>query len=99
MPDNLSLGSLESFAERLMPDNPLWERAQRCVKSIPPKEQKFDNNERAFQKAYIHTWLAWQHNPEFSIGSAIEAGYLDPTADLAQSFIEWVGLLFDLPLP
>jgi hypothetical protein len=49
-----------------------------------------------FQKAYLHTWLAWQERPESTIGQSIHNGYLDANAEPAQTFVAWVRRVFDL---
>ncbi len=61
MPNNSVPGALEDFAARLIPpDDPLWPLAMKAVDDIPVTERRFT----ATRKAEIHTYLAWQEEPE-----------------------------------
>ncbi len=95
MPNNQLPGILENFIEFLIPqpDN-LWDRAKICVDQIPADKRRF--KESYLQKAYIHTWLAWQEEPGTPIGHAVTKRYLNPDATTAQEFLNWLMLLFDL---
>ncbi len=93
MPDNQLPGMLEDFAARLIsPADPLWARAQSAVDEIPEAERRFPVERTA--KAKLHTWLAWQAEPGKPIGLAITTKYLDPNANQAQQFINWLQALF-----
>ena len=88
MPDNHNSGELEDFVEYLIRDQDyLWEHAKVSVDSIDEDEIRFGNDK---QKAYVHTWLAWQDEPGISIGQAIAKQCLNPHCPEAQAFIEWV---------
>lgn len=96
MPDNQLPGLLEDFAARLIsPADPLWPRAQSAVDQIPQVERRFPALRTA--KAKLHTWLAWQKEPGKPIGLAITTKYLDPNANQAQQFMNWLQALFVNP--
>ncbi len=93
MPNNLSHGMLEDFIQFLVPPNdPLWDLATRTVDAIPSAEKLFSNS----QKAYIHTWLAWQKEPGKPMGQAITFKFLDAQAGEAQVLMQWIKRLFDV---
>jgi len=45
-------------------------------------------------KAEIHTWLAWQVQPDKALGTAITARYLDPDVPEVTIFMGWLRRLF-----
>jgi len=91
MPDNENLGMLETFASSMVrPDDRLWPRAKAAVDAIPHEERAFKHK---VDKAYIHTWLAWQEEPGSPMGTAIRARYLDAQSPTAQNFVHWVQAL------
>jgi len=91
MPDNESGGALEEFAMELVPDeDELWDYSRRVIDGLP--ERRFDDNDEG--KAQVHTWLAWQETPREPIGRALTQGVLNPEADLAQRFVDWIRQLF-----
>ena len=93
MPDNCLPGILEDFAAALIPgEDSLWPRAQGCVEKIPTEERRFPVERAA--KAKIHTWLAWQEEPGKPIGLAMTMRYLNPNAQQAQRFVNWLHDLF-----
>lgn len=93
MPDNQTSGILEDFLMRLAQEgDPLVERANQAVHSIPEEEKLFVDAKRS--KAVIHTWLAWQPEPGTSLGLAITRSYLDPSRTPAPEFRQWLEDLF-----
>ena len=91
MPDNQSVGMLETFAQRLVPaDDPLLSHAAKVVSELDPKRFR-----RAHvPKAEIHTWLAWQETPGQSPLEALRGRVLDAEAPAGQAFSNWLRLLF-----
>jgi hypothetical protein len=91
MPDNVSEGALEEFAMELIPDeDQLWGYSHEVIDGLP--ERRFDDKDEG--KAQIHTWLAWQETPREPIGRALTQEVLNPEADLAERFVEWIRRLF-----
>ena len=89
MPDNRVPGSLEHFIELLVPQGDrLWDWAQETVDSVPASAQRFALKDR--QKALVHLWLAVQKDPGTPIGWAITKRYLDPDAQSAVAFMNWI---------
>jgi hypothetical protein len=95
MPDNQSLGMLETFVSSLIPSTDrLWPQAQSAVDSIPSEDRLFRHK---IDKACIHTWLAWQQDPGEKMGSAINKRYLDPQSPSAVAFVHWLQALIAPP--
>jgi len=93
MPDNHSAGYLEHFVAGLIPgEDTLWPHAQNVVDELP--DHRFTSPKT--QKAYLHTWLAWQETPGLPFGTALSAGLLNPNSPLADRFIEWFQRTFEL---
>lgn len=91
MPDNASEGALEEFAMDLIPgEDELWDYSREVIEGLP--ERRFDDKDEG--KAQIHTWLAWQETPREPIGRALTQGVLNPEADLAERFVDWIRRLF-----
>jgi AAA domain, putative AbiEii toxin, Type IV TA system len=60
MPDNASEGMMETFASALVPAaDACWAHARATVVGLPDTARRFDID-RCFDKASLHTWLAWQ---------------------------------------
>lgn len=89
MPDNTLPGTLEDFAQQLIPsDDPLWPRARAAVEAIPEEERRFVP--AATRKAEIHTFLAWQESPGTPLGLAVTKQYFRTDAVLCQRFAAWL---------
>ena len=87
MPDNQSSGMLETFLATLIPPSDrLFERAKDAVDGIP--EKLFGPTK--VEKAYLHTWLAWQAEPGVRMGTAISNKHFDPSAPMAKLFVDWL---------
>ena len=88
MPDNETLGTIETFFTALIPSTDrLWPRAKSAVTEIPAADRKFGEKSA---KAEVHTWLAWQEDPGARMGSAINKRYLNAKAETATAFVEWL---------
>jgi len=95
MPDNSLPGTLEHFAEMLIPANDvLWPVAQDTVKHVESLDQRFRVVDE--MKAMIHTWLAWQKEPGQPIGLSITKLFLKPDSASAQPLLDWLRLMYDL---
>ena len=93
MPDNKAAGILEDFLRFLVPQpNKLFDRVNKTVADIPDDERRFGRSDRP--KAIIHTWLAWQEDPGKPYGTAVTAGFLDPTVLEANVLASWLRNLF-----
>ena len=94
MPDNHLPGEMEDFVRMLIPaDDNLVDEADGILSRIKEKGiQRYAHTDRS--KAFIHTWLAWQKTPGKPMGTAITAKFLDSSATLANSFVEWLRRLF-----
>ncbi len=88
MPDNISPGALEIFLQALVnPGDPLWPIADVSTTKAENTDRRFAVNDG--MKARLHTWLAWQPNPDAGIGPAIDKGFLDPMSSAADTFVAW----------
>lgn len=97
MPNNQSAGALEDFAIRLMPsDDALWNYACHCVDGLEDNMEATQFARLSVSKARVHTWLAWQEEPGLPMGAAIRDKILDPEAEQAVRFVEWIRNLFGL---
>lgn len=96
MPDNQTQGMLETFLTYLIPDEsePLWQYAQEVAKEAQNKGATYIDSHS--DKAYIYTWLAWQHPPGRQLHDAVRQKILDPNHPQAQSFVNWFKQLYDL---
>jgi hypothetical protein len=92
MPDNRVPGMLEHFVQFLVPaGDTLWPRARKCLEECQD-EHRFPAIH--FDKAHLHTWLAWQEVPGRPMGQAITLRYLQSDAGHAQIFVSWIQRLF-----
>jgi hypothetical protein len=95
MPDNNMTGAMEAFLHQLIsPDDPNWPYAQTCVANLPQKA-KYSDTWR--DKARLYTYLAWQEQPGKPPESVLRSpAYFDANAGVAQAFVAWVKLLFEI---
>jgi hypothetical protein len=94
MPDNTLPGTLETFAERLIPaSDELWPMARATVAGIPAASQRFTAAHT--RKAEIHTYLAWQQDPGTPLGLAVTKRYFDAHTSAATEFVDWLRRLLD----
>ncbi len=95
MPNNHSLGELTDFVTFLIPpDDPLSSYADKTLAEIEQAGLNLYGRKR--NKAFIHTWLAWQKEPGVPMGRAITAKALSAEADIARMFVTWLRQLFPL---
>jgi hypothetical protein len=89
MPDNTMPGTLETFAERMIPNgDELWPMARAAVAGIPAASRRFTPAHT--RKAEIHTYLAWQEEPGTPLGLAVTKRYFDSHTSAATEFIAWL---------
>lgn len=97
MPDNENEGMLEHFVSDMISETDfLWGKAKKDVSDIPEVERLFSPVH--LRKAEIHTWLAWQKTPGRPMGIGMTAGWFNPQAPLAQTFVAWIKQLFEIEL-
>ncbi len=97
MPDNLSSGMLETFLKYLVRSEhqPLWDYAKvardeaKSKHGAPFKSVHLD-------KAWMHTFLAWQDEPGPQLHEAVDHTILDPTCPYSQPFVAWFRQLFGI---
>ncbi len=94
MPNNHLPGTLEDFVAHLISEDDLLrpEVANVLSRLESLGLNKYSKKDR--QKAFIHTWLAWQRHPGQPIGQAITAHVLQHDGPLAMSFVNWLNNLF-----
>ncbi len=96
MPDNVNQGELEDFLLTMIPkDDLILPEAKKAVERLMTKKLHPFPQKDQF-KAEMHTWLAWQKEPGFPFGKAIEVGYFDVNKPLANDFITWFETVFEL---
>ena len=97
MPDNQSVGYLETFLRYLVPDSqlPLWQHAEHAVKEAVSLGAGCKDGHTP--KAHLYTWLAWQDPPGRSPGIALTQKVLDANSGFAQPFVTWFKDLYQLP--
>ena len=95
MPDNKLPGMLEDFVSYLIPsEDKLKDRAEAILKQIEIENINVYSLTHS-QKAFIHTWLAWQKTPGMPMGQAITAKALSNNSEIANIFITWLKRLFN----
>ncbi|MGC1248241.1 MAG: DUF3226 domain-containing protein, partial [Spirulinaceae cyanobacterium] len=95
MPDNKLPGMLEDFVAYLIPsEDRLKEKVEAILTEIEiEKINSYSSTHR--QKAFIHTWLAWQEKPGMPMGQAITAKVLSDHSAIASIFLNWLNNLFN----
>lgn len=94
MPNNQSLGMIEDFALSMVSaDEPLMSEVDRTMENLEKKNlQKYSEEHRS--KAKIHTYISWSKEPGKPLGQAITAHVLNPEAEKARVFIDWLERVF-----
>lgn len=93
MPDNATLGELEDFVAKLLPEgDPVWPLAKQYIDGIPHEFRRFSQKKEL--RAMLHAWLATREEPR-KMGSAIRTGDLDAAVPIAGRFVDWLQALFD----
>jgi hypothetical protein len=95
MPDNVNQGYLEHFFEQLIVQNDpfLLEATQMTEGFISQRRNRFSPVH--LQKAKIHTWLAWQADPELPMGKALRKEFVDLENIRATEFLNWLRTTFE----
>lgn len=96
MPNNSSVGYLEHFVSDLIaPENKTFLFCKEKINELSEKD--FCNfTDVKKQKAILHTYLAWQKSPGLPMGTAVDAGYINPNSPNADSFQTWFENTFEL---
>jgi hypothetical protein len=96
MPDNTADGCLETFLRYLVPAERkvLWDHAITSTGDAKTKGSEFKDVHE--DKAYLHTYLAWQDPPGQNPGIALAKKVLDPKSESAQAFVNWFKELYGL---
>ncbi len=94
MPNNQLPGMLEDFVSSLIPEDDLLAPKAEAILQEIESEALNGYSLLHHQKAFIHTWLAWQENPGQPMGQAITAQVLSHNQPLAQAFVKWLNVLF-----
>ncbi len=95
MPDNKLPGMLEDFVTYLIPsEDKLKKKAEAILKEIETEKINLYSLTH-HQKAFIHTWLAWQEKTGMPMGQAINAKLLSKDSKIANIFITWLKNLFE----
>ena len=98
MPNNEKEGYLEHFFEDLLhKEDELWQLATQITEGFV-KDGKNRFKPIAKQKADVHTWLAWQKDPESPMGFSLNQNkeYFDLNAPIALKFKNWWENTFEL---
>ncbi len=91
-PDNGSCGEIEDFVAGMIPcTDPVWPRSKCYINSIPVEQRPFSEGKIA--RAQVYAWLAAREKPR-RMGTAIRAGDLDISGELATRFARWLENLF-----
>jgi hypothetical protein len=92
MPDNMSVGELEDFVVKMIPEgDQVWPLSQRYIEEIPEEERKFSDGKTL--RAQLYAWLAAREDPRL-MGLAIRAQDLKVDGTLSQKFVAWLNTLF-----
>jgi hypothetical protein len=96
MPDNANIGYLEHFVAKMIKSkDPLLLHVESTLDDL--EKQSFNElKANRIGKAKVHTWLAWKNEPGKPFGTAVEIGYFDINAPIANEFVHWFQDVFDL---
>lgn len=96
MPDNCSCGMVETFCRKLVPTDAekIWNLAKNCIELAKEEGAKYKSVH--FEKAHLHTWLAWQDPPGVRMGLALTQKILRPDAESAAIFAKWFRELYQV---
>jgi hypothetical protein len=96
MPDNSSLGMLETFIASLIEcDDPdLWKFTKQASGDALDHNAKYKIYH--LDKAHVHAWLAWQNPPGQPLGEAFLTKCLNAKHELAKPFINWFRELYEV---
>ena len=97
MPNNQLSGLLEHFCMQMIDPH-----IDSYVREVVVRAQEtagacsFKTNH--FEKAVVHTYLAWQDEPGYPLGKAITKQSLRPLTQTAKVFVAWLNRLFNSPI-
>ena len=96
MPDNKTVGMLETFLSYLIPNDTdgVWALTSQYVDDA--KKQGAPCKDVHHDKAKIHSWLAVQDPPGESLHLAVLQRILNPTASANDAFVSWFTKLYSL---
>jgi len=96
MPDNKSVGMLETFLQALVPEKhrDLLEFAKHSAQEA--KSHGAEYTEEQTPKAVVHGWLSWMNPPGKPFGIAFQERFFDANASAAGAFQCWFRKLYDL---
>lgn len=97
MPDNQSHGMLETFLKLLVrdQDKELWAFAKTASDEAKAKYRAPFKPVHG-DKAWIHTFLAWQDEPGRQLHEAVDHAIFDPESPHSQPFVAWFRNLFEV---
>ncbi len=97
MPDNQSPGKLESLLKQLIPreSQTLFAYAQAVCRNAKVTH-KAPYRDVHFDKACLHTWLAWNDQPGTQLHQVIDHGPFNAKLSDAGPFVQWFRNMFDL---
>ena len=97
MPDNQAHGMLETFLKLLVrdEDHELWAFAKSASDEAKSKH-KAPFKPVHGDKAWMHTFLAWQDEPGPQLHEAVDHAILDPKSPHSQPFVAWFRKLFEV---
>lgn len=97
MPNNQHPGMLETFLKGLVPDK---YKGVLSYAEETSKRAKADHGapygDTHYDKAVMHTWLAWMEPPGRPFGTAFVAGILNSGAATAGPFLSWFRGLYEI---
>lgn len=97
MPNNQHPGMLETFLKELVPDRyrqtlSYAEATSKCAKA----DHGAPYGDTHYDKAVMHTWLAWMEPPGKPFGTAFAIGILNADAATAGPFLSWFRGLYEI---
>lgn len=96
MPDNATLGMLETFLKYLIESSDkLQEKADHILNEIERDNINLYDKTIHRDKAFMHTWLAWQTKPGDTLKFAVLRSYLTTNTELCNRFVSWLNRLFN----
>jgi hypothetical protein len=95
MPDNQSSGMVETFLQMMLhdEDRQLHLFAKECARAAKAKGATY--RDCHFDKAVIHTWLAWQDEPGAQLHEAVVQRLIRPGKAVGDSFFRWFCDLYE----
>jgi hypothetical protein len=88
MPDNRREGKVEDFLTTLISqEDPLIDHAHSATDAAKARGAQFTSPDRP--KAVVHAWLAWQREPGYPYGKAIQAEFFERRSDVVDTFLLW----------